>query len=485
MADSKNIYSVYIHTNKINGRKYVGITRKKPHERWRKGGAGYCSNIPFWKDIQRFGWDEGFDHEVVATGLTAYDAAKMEIELIQKYNSFKKGYNRSLGGEGMEGYKVGAPIRERMSPDVYAEWSAKNSERMKQLGVERTRKVISLTESVIYNSAVEASDKTGVPVARVRDMCNRNKRTNFHDSQGYNYRFCWYSNDFDMTQDEFTIAYYPKAVICLETQQIFAGVNEAARIMNVPQNQISQVCSDKWVTAHGYKFVYYKDYVNGKHDTRKNKSIERLKHEVICLETKKIYYNPTKASEDINCTAGMIRRAINNPNYTCKGYHFADYSDYLLNPCKYKLPDVVDKTVMRFDKFGKFIEEYPNYQSAAKVLKVNERNIHASCTNGKSKRFVCADSLWMFKRDYSLQALYDKVQTFWNTIKNYKCVGQYSLSGELLKIYDSATSAAKSVGCTQPPIARCCKGGKNVIKGYKWKYVSPMTYLDNKTIEAT
>lgn len=483
MEENKNIYSVYVHTNLINGKKYVGITRKKPCERWRKDGSGYYENKPFWKDIKLFGWDDGFSHDVVATGLTCYEAGKMEIALIKKYDSFRNGYNRTLGGEGMDGFVVGSPIRERMSPDVYAEWSAKNAERMKRLGIERTRRVISLTENKIYDSAVDASNQTGVPTQRIRDMCGRNKRTHFVDSQGFNYRFCWYDDEFDMTMDEFTIAYYPSAVICLETQQIFAGVNEASRIMNIPQNQISQVCSDKWITAHGHKFVYYKDYVNGKHDTRESKNVERFKHEIICLETGQVYYNPTKASEDFDCQANMISRAVNNFNFTCKGYHFADYNDYKSNPNNYLLPNVVDKTVMQFDKFGKFIAEYPSYQIAAKTLNVCEQNVHASCSSGKSKRFVCAGSLWMFKRDYTPRALYDKVQMFWNTIKNYKCVGQYSLDGELLSIYDTATSAAKSVGCTQPPIAQCCKGKKKIIKGYKWKYVSPMTYLDNNTVE--
>ena len=480
MGENKNIYSVYIHTNKVDGRKYVGITRKKPNERWHKNGSGYMENKPFWDDIQLLGWNEGFTHEVVATELTSYEAAKMEIDLIQKYDSFRNGYNRSLGGEGMEGYVVGSPIRERMSPEVYAEWSAKNAERMKRLGIERTRKVISLTDNRIYNSAVEVSQSTGIPVARVRDMCNRNRRTRFCDTNGYYYRFCWYDKKFDITQDEFTVAYYPNAVICLETQQIFAGSQEAGRVMDIPSNQISQVCRGKWITAHGYKFVYYREYVYGKRDTRVSKNIEKNRHEVICLETGGVYYNCAEASEAFGCSSNMINRAIHNFQYTCKGYHFADYNDYKENPNKYILPEVVDKTVMRFDKFGKFIEEYKNYQSAAKALNVNETNVHASCTTGKSKRFICADSLWMFKRDYTPKALYDKVQAFWNTIKNYKCIGQYSLDGELLNIYDSVTSASKNVGCTPTPIAQCCKGKKNIIKGYKWEYISPLTYLDKQ-----
>ena len=34
-------YCVYIHTNKINGKKYVGQTSRNPKYRWGKNGIGY------------------------------------------------------------------------------------------------------------------------------------------------------------------------------------------------------------------------------------------------------------------------------------------------------------------------------------------------------------------------------------------------------------------------------------------------------------
>lgn len=92
-----NLYFVYVHTNKINGKKYIGITRQLPERRWKKG-AGYDKTY-FGNAIKKYGWD-CFEHEILAAGLTKEEACKMEIDLILKNKSNVRefGYNISEGG---------------------------------------------------------------------------------------------------------------------------------------------------------------------------------------------------------------------------------------------------------------------------------------------------------------------------------------------------------------------------------------------------
>jgi hypothetical protein len=95
-----NNYCVYIHTNKINGKKYVGITRQNPPDkRWKKG-TGYTNNYYFTNSIKKYGWDN-FNHEIIYDGLSQDDAKKHEIELIAEYNTTneKFGYNKTKGGD--------------------------------------------------------------------------------------------------------------------------------------------------------------------------------------------------------------------------------------------------------------------------------------------------------------------------------------------------------------------------------------------------
>ena len=94
-----NNYIVYKHTNKTNGKVYIGITCQRIHDRW-KGGHGYRSQY-FSRAIKKYGWD-GFIHEIVAENLSREDACELERILIKSYKSTepKCGYNQALGGDG-------------------------------------------------------------------------------------------------------------------------------------------------------------------------------------------------------------------------------------------------------------------------------------------------------------------------------------------------------------------------------------------------
>lgn len=91
-------YSVYIHINRINRKKYIGISRNKPEYRWRKG-EGYKRQPHFYSAIQKYGWDN-FDHIVIEVD-SEEEMFKLEQEYIAYYQTTipEKGYNISLGGE--------------------------------------------------------------------------------------------------------------------------------------------------------------------------------------------------------------------------------------------------------------------------------------------------------------------------------------------------------------------------------------------------
>lgn len=106
MEDTKleNRWKVYVHINKTNGKRYVGITSQKVEYRWNYGRA-YKQNPYFNNAIAKYGWD-GFEHVVLFDNLSEEEAKSKERELIAEWNTQNRefGYNATAGGDGLLGY---------------------------------------------------------------------------------------------------------------------------------------------------------------------------------------------------------------------------------------------------------------------------------------------------------------------------------------------------------------------------------------------
>lgn len=88
-----------MHKNRINGKKYIGITSGDPAVRW-QNGKGYRKNKHVSDAINKYGWDS-FDHRILYSGLTNAEACDLEQKMIAKYGTQDKtkGYNITDGGE--------------------------------------------------------------------------------------------------------------------------------------------------------------------------------------------------------------------------------------------------------------------------------------------------------------------------------------------------------------------------------------------------
>lgn len=102
IAVVKDSYCVYIHINKINNKKYVGITKTSPMKRWGKNGSAYTRDKTsiFGHAIEKYGW-ENFDHQIFTTGLDKECACALEIILIKilRAQDGRYGYNVQPGGQ--------------------------------------------------------------------------------------------------------------------------------------------------------------------------------------------------------------------------------------------------------------------------------------------------------------------------------------------------------------------------------------------------
>ena len=92
-------FTVYMHTCP-NGKVYIGMTsRKNLHYRFRDG-KGYANNKRFTNAIGEYGW-ENIKHEIVFRSSNEDEACEKEIELIKQHKATDPefGYNIFPGGK--------------------------------------------------------------------------------------------------------------------------------------------------------------------------------------------------------------------------------------------------------------------------------------------------------------------------------------------------------------------------------------------------
>ena len=93
-------YVVYKHTNKVNGKAYIGITgdydRRSGDHRRMANTKG--KKFAFHLAIRKYGWD-GFAHEILHAGLTREEANATEVAAIATHGTLEPaGYNLCTGG---------------------------------------------------------------------------------------------------------------------------------------------------------------------------------------------------------------------------------------------------------------------------------------------------------------------------------------------------------------------------------------------------
>ena len=190
-------YILYEHRNKINGKRYIGITNNKT-KRWYGKGKHYDGCPYFFAAIQKYGWDN-FEHNVLIYDLTREEASRLEKHYIEIFKTCDKafGYNLAEGG-------VNAPTM------LGKHHSEETRQKMRDSAVGR----------VISDEQRQSHSK-------------------------------WMSENFRGVRNPKS-----RAVRCITTGEVCETQSEAAEAKNILQSKISLCCQGKRNHTHGLKWEY-------------------------------------------------------------------------------------------------------------------------------------------------------------------------------------------------------------------------------------
>lgn len=200
-------FTVYCHTNRVNGKKYIGITSKKPEYRW-NSGKGYSTQTVFARAIKKYGW-ENFDHTILETNIaTLEEANRKESYYISKYHTWLEnenccGYNKTPGGDS------------------------------------RLGKTYSEEGKLKLSTARKGKPKSELWKLRI-GLGNKGKK---HSAE-----------NIKRLQEN---AAHKKPIQCLETGSIYQSISEASRQLKVSRTTLINALQQSNKTAGGYHWLHY------------------------------------------------------------------------------------------------------------------------------------------------------------------------------------------------------------------------------------
>lgn len=222
------IYYIYMHINKINGKIYIGQT-KNCEKRWRCNGRMYKpkegGQSRFWNAINKYGWNN-FEHRVIMICNSREEANLIERKLIKEYKTQDEnfGYNIADGGG---------------SPCIYQNWTEEQKEQYRKDCSKRAKE---LWEDKDYREKHFQSMKKALNTKEHKELMSQIMRQR-------------YSNPEEIEKQKVRMRQIKGTPIrCIETNQVFCSISEANEFLGKSLHSlaINDCLRGKSKTGHGY-----------------------------------------------------------------------------------------------------------------------------------------------------------------------------------------------------------------------------------------
>lgn len=366
MAEKK--WCVYMHTNKINGKKYIGITSKEPIRRWGLRGQGYKTQY-FKRAIDKYSWDN-FEHEILYMDLTEEDAKRKEVELIKKYNTKNRnfGYNLTDGGDGTVGVIISEETRTNL--------------RNSHIG------------QIAWNKGMKGKYKVGTSHAHLEKW----KTKEYRERQTISHLGNKQSEETKKKISENCARTSSVYQLDLEGNIVrkWDRIKLAVDIGGFNSSSISNCCSNRLITTNGYIFIYAKDF--SEHEVKRrvvlansernidNKFLLKVYQYSLNGDFIKEYNSAREASENNNLDMVSIISCCNEKLLSCGKYIWSRTTDEIfiksiVDKNKNKLHDGKSKIISKYNKNMDLLKTYKSCSDAEKNEDINKTTLKKYCIN--------------------------------------------------------------------------------------------------------
>lgn len=418
-------YTVYMHTSP-SGKRYIGITRRKPEKRWRNG-RGYKGNPYFWNAIRRHGWNN-IEHEILYVNLTKEEAEQKEIELIAYYKSDIReyGYNIDHGGR------------------CVGTMSEETKEKLRKSRVW-------LVGENHPNYGKHHSEET----KRKLREANTGKKLTEEQKQKIS------------EAGKKPILQYTKS---FEFVKRWDSALNASTEVGVSASMIAACCRGNVDSAGGFvwRYEFPEQVGNPKGHTNSDvyKPVDQYSSSGEFIST---YIHITEASEKTGIDSSTITKCCKDEQRKTGGfiwrYHGEELTQEHIEWCNGTGREDARISVTQYSKDGLYIKTWDSMISVEKELGFSVSAIMRAC---KGEQKLSYGFIWRYE-DEELTEEYIK---WCNSSRVKRAVIQYSLDGKFIRIYDSVTDACNAIGTdSTTSISACCRGKRNKAFGFIWRYL--------------
>lgn len=360
------MWCIYKHTNKINGKVYIGQTCQDVNSRWGRNGQNYDPSYKFGKAIQKYGWNN-FTHEIIEDNIPTQELANQkEIYYIELYQSYYFGYNMTKGGGGIinDAQNIGV-YQIDINKNIVAHYksiidASKATNLLPQnIGACLTNKQITaggfywLSDTIDTNNIILPKSKYKRDVISIEPNSNKisyyscvqqaSKETNTSYSgillccnkQAImaNNRYWVYLDEYDDNWEPTVLStkkcceWFQKAIVCVETGEVWGSITDCSIETGILTQNLSQNCCKQHKTAKNKHYAYLSEYNENwlpaeEYNTDKRRAVSGRSKPVYCLETNEIYCSASEAGRQLNISNRLVSKCCIAEISQTHGYHF-------------------------------------------------------------------------------------------------------------------------------------------------------------------